>query len=133
MRLEDVVFLELDHVHAAHDAAIKAGGGADGVLNLGMIASAVAAPQNGYYTTLAELAAVYTHGIASNHGYLDGNKRTAALVLGVFLGANGFPVVLAPEWVGVIESVADGSTSRHQLTDIIVARLLGGTDVPVDD
>lgn len=56
------------------------------------------APQAGY-GTLAEFAAVYVRGFACNHGYVDGNKRTAAGVMMAFLGANGFPVVLAPEWV----------------------------------
>ena len=72
------------------------------------------------------------HGVAKNHGYLDGNKRTAANVLMMFLGANGFPVVLTPEWVGIIEAVAVGTTTQHQLTNLIVARLMGGADVAIE-
>ena len=75
---------------------------------------------------------MYVHGIAKNHGYVDGNKRTAASVLMAFLGSNGFPVVLAADWIGIVESVADGSMTRHQLVDVIVARLLGGVDVTIE-
>lgn len=132
MRHADVAFLDADDVQAAHDEALRIGGGSPGVLNAGMVASAAAAPANGHYNTLGELAAAYVHGIARNHGFVDGNKRTAAVVLGMFLGANGYPVVLADEWAAIIEHVADGSASKHELTDMIVARLLGGVDVQIE-
>jgi death on curing protein len=45
----------------------------------------VHAPRTGYYASLAELAAAYAHGIAKNHPFLDGNKRTALVVTLVFL------------------------------------------------
>jgi hypothetical protein len=55
-----------------------------------MIDSAAAAPWRDYRSTLGEMTAAYVHGLAHNHGYVDGNKRTAAGVLMKFLGANGF-------------------------------------------
>jgi death-on-curing protein len=131
VQLDAVVFLEVEDVHEAHAHALQFGGGAHGVRDIGMIASAAAAPRNGYYNTLGALAAAYVHGVAKNHGYVDGNKRTAANVLMMFLGANGFPVVLAAEWVAIIEGVAIGTTTQHQLMDLIVAQLLGGVDVAV--
>jgi death-on-curing protein len=90
------------------------------------------APQVGYYATLAELTAVYVHGVARNHGYVDGNKRTAVTVLLMFLGANGFPAVLNDKWPDIIEGVADGSITRDALIDFIVTRLMGGNDVVIE-
>jgi death-on-curing protein len=131
VHIDSVVFLEVEDVHDCHTDALQLAGGLDGVRDLGAIQSATMAPRSGYYTTLGELAAVYVHGIAKNHGYVDGNKRRAAHVLMTFLGANGFPVVLADEWSRIIEGVADGSITRHRLADLIVGRLLGGVDVVV--
>ena len=129
MRRADVVFLDIISVHEIHDQVLLLGGGMPGVRDPGMVASAVAAPQTGYYGTLGELAAVYVFGLARNHGFVDGNKRTAAGALMAFLGANGFRVVLTDEWIAIVEAVASGATNRHELCDLIVARLLGGRDV----
>jgi death-on-curing protein len=133
VQLDDVVFLEVEDVDSAHDAAIAFGGGASSVLNRGLIESATMAPKSGYYNTLAELAAVYAHGFAKNHGYQDGNKRTATIVLGKFLEANGFSVDLGPEWEAIMIAVADGSISRAMLAAHIAADLMGGDPVPIED
>ncbi|HMJ55706.1 MAG TPA: Fic family protein [Polyangiaceae bacterium] len=132
MRYADVVFLETEDVDSAHEEALAIGGGAPGVLNPGMIASATHAPRSGYYGSLAELAAVYVHGVAKNHGYQDANKRTAALVLLKFLGANGYPVDLGPPWEQTIEGVADGSISRDQLVEHVTV-LIGGDPIALED
>ena len=50
----------------------------------------------------------------------------------MFLGASGFPVVLTDEWIHIFEGVANDSTTKHQLVDLIVGRLLGGRDVPIE-
>jgi death-on-curing protein len=127
-----VVFLDVEDVHHCHEAGLNFGGGMAGVRDLGLVQAATMAPQAGYYSTLGEIAAAYVHGIAKNHGYVDGNKRTAANALMMFLGANGFPVVLSLGWILLIEDVGNGSICRHRLRDIIVAQLLGGADVPID-
>jgi death-on-curing protein len=65
-----------------------------GVRDAGLIDSTVMAPRNAYSDTLAEIAAAYAFGIAKNHGYQNGNKRTAAIALVMFLEMNGvqFPI-----------------------------------------
>jgi death on curing protein len=129
---DDIVFLDVEDVHAAHDAAIELFGGAPSVLDPGLVESATMAPQTGYYDTLAELAAVYTHGIAKNHGYQDGNKRTATLVMLKFLGANGYPIDLPSGWTETMVQLAEGTISRAQLTALITA-LMGGDPVSIED
>jgi death-on-curing protein len=65
---------------------------------------------------LADLAASYAFGIAKNHGFVDGNKRTAFLALYVFLGLNGKDFDAAePEVVSVMLAVAGGELSEDEL------------------
>jgi prophage maintenance system killer protein len=132
VRFEDVVFLTEEDVDAAHEAALRRGGGDGGVHDRGLIISATMAPQNGYYRSLAEMAAVYAHGIAKNHGYSDGNKRTAVVAFAQFLGANGHDVVLGREWPIVIESVVKDELTRDHLTLLITA-LMGGDPVAIEE
>jgi death-on-curing protein len=73
------------------------------------------APRTGYYASLAKLAAVYAHGLAKNHPFLDGNKRTALIVALAFLRVHGHGLTLAPEWVGHIERLAAGELTREEL------------------
>jgi death-on-curing protein len=131
VRYEDVWFLAVEDVDAAHAEVIVLHGGEPSTLNPGLVESATMAPRAGYYASLAELAAVYAHGIAKNHGYQDGNKRTAALVLLKFLGANGFDVEMGPEWVGYIVAVVEGTMSRDDLTRRII-ELMGGDPAAIE-
>ena len=53
--------------------------------------------------------------IVSNHPFVDGNKRTAFVVALAFLEANGVPLTLGNEWIGIMEGVAAGTVSRDDL------------------
>ena len=80
------------HLHAKQ---IDEFGGEGGLLDEGLVSSAVAAPQNQWlYTgcTVFDLAASYAFHISKNHGFNDGNKRTGAACAVVFLRANGWIV-----------------------------------------
>ena len=64
----------------------------DGVRDPGPVESALARPANlARYGNpdAADLAAAYAYGIAKNHGFLDGNKRTAWVTARLFLADNG--------------------------------------------
>jgi death on curing protein len=133
VKLDDVLFLEVSHVEAAHAAGLREGGGANGVRDPGLLDSAVMAPRAGYYESLAELAAVYAFGIAKNHAFIDGNKRTALTAAAMFLSVNGFPLKLATlEWLGIMEGVADGSVTRDALADAFAAAM-GGDPIAFDE
>jgi death on curing protein len=87
-----------------HDDQIAAHGGAYGMLNAGLLESALARPQNLYVYEQADLfslAAAYGYGIAKNHAFIDGNKRTAFLVMFIFLRVNGWHLIV-PEPAAVI-------------------------------
>ncbi|HEX8365871.1 MAG TPA: type II toxin-antitoxin system death-on-curing family toxin [Allosphingosinicella sp.] len=77
---------------AAHDEQIAEHGGGAGVRDFGLFQSAMARPENlaAYEEPdAAALAAAYAYGIARNHPFIDGNKRTAVVVSETFLALNG--------------------------------------------
>ncbi len=111
MRVEDVIFIEVEDAQRAHVRVLEEAGAAPGYADLRRLESAVEAPRNGYFSTLAELAAAYTVGITLAHAYEDGNKRLGIACAGMFLRANGFPVKLdTTEWEALMLRVAEG---RH--------------------
>ena len=76
-----------------HDESLAEHGGAAGLRDEGLLDSALARPLNlNTYGTpdFADLAASYAIGLAKNHAFVDGNKRTALLATGLFLHLNGY-------------------------------------------
>lgn len=85
-------WLREDIVRALHEEQLSEHGGAAGVRDLGLLQSALARPENlAAYgdPDAAALAAAYAFGIARNHPFIDGNKRTAAVSALLFLVING--------------------------------------------
>eukprot|EP01041_Mallomonas_annulata_P015900 gene15900-33500_t len=78
---------------ALYDDVVVASGGAAGLRDEGLLESALARPVNRRLyeniDDLLALAATYCVGIASNHPFVDGNKRMAFIALGQFLEDNG--------------------------------------------
>lgn len=94
------VFLTLDSVLETHAEVIRASGGMSGVLNLGALESALASPAQGFGGRYLnefpfEMAAALIVGLAKNHAFADGNKRTATLCGLGFLEANGYTCTLS--------------------------------------
>jgi death-on-curing protein len=102
--------------HAEHLALF---GGAEGIRDLGLLESVVARPINKFTYgefDLANLAAAYGFGIARNHPFVDGNKRTALASMIVFLGLNGFDLDAPREQATVIIlGLASGEMSEKGL------------------
>lgn len=93
-------WIEPETVLAVHDMQIHEHGGATGVRDLGLVESALARPRhlNLYGSPgVVELAAEYGFGIARNHGFVDGNKRTAYVVTRLFLRLHGADFTASPE------------------------------------
>ena len=91
----DIKYLTVDHVRDLHDDAIATFGGASGLRSAQLLASAVLQPQQSAfgedaYGTIAEKAAAYAFFLTQGHAFVDGNKRTGALALLVFLDVNGY-------------------------------------------
>lgn len=100
-------------VPAIHDEQISEHGGLAGVRDQSLLLSALARPRHlaAYGTPdVADLAASYAAGIARNHAFLDGNKRTAWVVAEAFLLKNGYELTTTDrDGVEVMLAVADGS------------------------
>ena len=85
-------FLDQAVVIAIHDRQLAEYGGAAGVRDAGLLDSALSRPQNKHAYGEDDpfvLAASYAFGIARNHPFLDGNKRTAWVSARTFLALNG--------------------------------------------
>lgn len=90
----EIEWVEDAVVHLSHAAQIAEHGGGEGLRDEGMLSSALNRPkQIVQYTTgeldLCQLAAAYAFGLAKNHPFIDGNKRTAAITCELFLNLNG--------------------------------------------
>ncbi len=100
-------------VLALHAECLRTFGGSDGVRDHGLLESALARPQHLFHyeqADLCRLAAAYGHGIAKNHPFVDGNKRTAFLATTVFLERNGLEFTASPAHAAAfVLALADGS------------------------
>ena len=117
-------------VISLHAEAIAEHGGGSGLRDEGLLESALARPQNlaAYGAPTAfELAASYAFGVARNHPFVDGNKRSALLAAYLFLRRNGWRLS-APEAeaVTVFLDLASGNLSEKDL-----ATWLEGNSQPI--
>ncbi|MBU6268104.1 MAG: type II toxin-antitoxin system death-on-curing family toxin [Sphingomonadales bacterium] len=113
---------------AAHAEQLTEHGGGDGVRDSGLLVSALARPQNlAVYgePDAAALAAAYAFGIARNHPFVDGNKRTAAVVSETFLMLNGLTLAASDaEVVVAFVALAAGELTEDELADWFRTRIV---------
>ena len=118
--MNEPVWLEIDIVLDVHAEQLALFGGADGIRDIGLLESALARPKNKYgygESSLPGLAATYGFGIARNHPFLDGNKRSAFASIIVFLGLNGVDFDVPPEEAtAMMIGLAAGEISENGLT-----------------
>jgi death on curing protein len=110
-------------VYAIHSEQLAEHGGLDGIRDPSLLESALSRPQNlAYYENpdFADLAAAYGYGLARNHPFYDGNKRTAFVVVELFLMLNGYQL-MANDQECIIEmlDVASGSISEQDFASWI--------------
>lgn len=113
---------------AAHAEQLAEHGGGDGVRDAGALESAMARPLNlaGYGDPdAADFAAAYAFGIARNHPFVDGNKRTAAVVSEAFLVLNGWTLAATDaELVVAFLALAAGELSEGEIADWFRERIV---------
>jgi len=114
---------------ALHAEQLAEHGGPEGIRDDGLLQSAIARPQTlaGYEDVdAAALAAAYAFGIARNHPFVDGNKRTAAVVSETFLMLNGCTLAASDaELVVAMQALAAGELEQPELADWFRHRLRG--------
>lgn len=104
-----------------HAELIAEHGGRTGIRDAGLLASALARPQNrsayGPSASLFDLAAAYGVAIVKNHPFVDGNKRVALMVMYVFLEINGYRLVASEvEAVEVMVRITAGELDEKALS-----------------
>jgi death-on-curing protein len=119
--VNEPIWLPIELVLAIHERQLREHGGPPGVRDLGALESALGRPVNRWAyeaADLAQLAAAYAFGIAKNHPFIDGNKRTALLALVTFLGLNDIDFVAdEAEAVVMIRGLAAG-----EIGEVVLAR-----------
>jgi death-on-curing protein len=118
--VDEPIWVDKPEVLVAHSRQLAEHGGSDGIRDETLLDSALAKPRNVFAyadsPTLPMLAASYAFGIARNHAFLDGNKRTALVVCEGFLRLNGLKVVAPPEEKYLTYfRLAEGSLSEEEL------------------
>lgn len=120
------IFLTLAEVLAIHAQQINEYGGAHGIRDRGLLESAVFRPQTGYYASAAEEAAALMESLATNHPFLDGNKRAAFAAAHTFLLVNGFDVAVdaSAAYEFIVGSIAAGKFRFPRILEWINAHLV---------
>lgn len=126
---KNVVWVREDVVLAVHLRQLAEHGGGEGIRDEGLLQSALARPQNLLACgdpppDLASLAAAYAYGIARNHPFVDGNKRTALIILRLFLLLNGVNLVTTQEEkYSTFLALAAGELSEEDLANRVRSHL----------
>lgn len=102
-----------------HDFEILHYGGSHGARDAGLLESALHRPQNQFHyehKNIIELAAAYAFAISSNHPFIDGNKRTAFVVMTTFLILNDLDITASEVQVVLcFQALAAGEVSEAEL------------------
>ncbi|MFM7965600.1 MAG: type II toxin-antitoxin system death-on-curing family toxin, partial [Betaproteobacteria bacterium] len=99
------IWIDPEVLLAVHEEQLAEHGGAAGIRDQKLFESALARPQHvdayglpeGGEPSAADLSAFYLHGLACNHPFVDGNKRTAFVAAELFLELNGFSLDASDE------------------------------------
>lgn len=115
----DWIWIGIDLALALHDRQLAEHGGPAGIRDAGLLESALARPVNlAAYgdPDAAALAASYAFGIARNHAFIDGNKRTAWVLARLFLKANGVEIEFdKADAIRAVMALAAGELSEEEL------------------
>jgi death on curing protein len=115
------VWLDAEVALAIHDRQLAEHGGGVGVRDTGMLESALARPINQWNygeDDLPALAGAYAYGVARNHPFVDGNKRTAWVLARLFLALNKVELTFrSEEAITTVLTLAAGELSEEEMAD----------------
>lgn len=108
----------------AHDEALRYGG-REGVSSLHLIESALARPYSGYHRRIHDKTAAALQSLVNNHGFVDGNKRTAWLLVEILIGRSGYRLTIPDDERvdDLVVAVAAGDLGFEELVNWFSARL----------
>ena len=122
-----MIILTVDEVIKIHGRLIEKTGGLDGLIDRGLLESAVFSISSGFgeievYPTVEEKAARIAFGIVNNHAFLDGNKRIGMLSMLMILRLNQVNIKYTQrELIALGLGVADGSIGYDEILDWIIS------------
>jgi death-on-curing protein len=132
--VQELIWIFDEIVVAIHRRQLAEHGGLEGLRDEELLQSALSRPKNllAYSESppdMASLAAAYGYGIVKNHPFVDGNKRTAYVVMRTFLKLNGYDIQASSEekyqiWI----DVAVGKLSEAELASWIREHFLSSSD-----
>jgi death-on-curing protein len=124
--VNEPVFLELDEILRIHARSLAEHGGRDGIRDLGLVESALAAAKNILFYAGGDwfdVAAGYAFHLAESQAFIDGNKRTAVVAALVFLAKNGIYATPATwELYNLMIDVAEKKKNKADLAEIFRKR-----------
>ncbi len=132
--MREPVFLTLDEVLALHADQVERYGGSPGVRDLGLLASAIAAPRATFgggllHATAPEMAAAYLFHVVRNHPFVDGNKRAGLAAAIAFLGLNDLWVeAMEDELVTLVMGVAEGRVGKAEVSVFVQKHVVDAGD-----
>ncbi|MCC5808202.1 MAG: type II toxin-antitoxin system death-on-curing family toxin [Opitutales bacterium] len=121
----------LEQVLEIHLKVLAQHGGADGLRDLNLLQSALAAPKASMFgqpllNDPVEIVAAYLFYLCKNHPFIDGNKRVSLATALVFLRVNGFSTAPdGPVWEELTLAVASGELTREAATERLRALVKG--------
>jgi death-on-curing protein len=119
--MKEPVWILQEAVIAIHKRQLAEHGGGTGIRDLGLLESAILKPRHvflygGGDTSIPQLASAYAFGIARNHPFVDGNKRTALVLSLLFLRLNDWQLNCSPDDLyETFMKLAEGSLSEENL------------------
>ena len=127
--MDDPIWITAQLAIAIHKRQLAEHGGAEGLRDAGLLESALNRPRhlfayNDPTPDVPAMAASYAYGVARNHAFIDGNKRTAYVVCRTFLLLNGFDLTATREdRYQTFLDLAAGKVSEEQLTAWLAAHV----------
>jgi len=124
-----MIWISAEDILLIHSRVIEGSGGLDGLRDRNGLEAAIAAPMQTFdgqelYPSDIEKIARFGFGLASNHAFVDGNKRIGAMMTQLLLKWNGYDLTLRTgELADMFIAIADGTAKEKDLLDWVYAHL----------